>query len=94
MSPNPMKAYLTHPIPEHRMRLVSGKSMSRPRVGDIGETDHCYTGDDGEQMVMVYFINVVDGSEWEVEAYESELEPVSPWSANSTNTVFYYVPNE
>ena len=89
-----MKAYLTHPIPEQRMRLVSGEGRNRPQVGDIGETDQCYTGDDGQQMVMVYFLSVVDGSVWEVDAYEFELEPVSPWSANSTKTVFYYVPND
>ena len=71
-----MRARLTRSVPEKRITLISGEGKGQPVVGDIGETDHCFTGPDGRQMVLVYFLSSDGRSEWEVEAYESELEPV------------------
>jgi len=71
-----MRAQLIKPVPEKRIRLVSGPGDQRPTVGDIGETDQCFTGRDGRPMVLVYFEDSNGNTEWEVEAYESELEPI------------------
>jgi hypothetical protein len=64
---------LINAIPIKRLRLISGDASKPPRVGDLGETDQCYTGSGGRQMVLVYFVGP-DGTEWEAEAYESEIE--------------------
>ena len=71
-----MKARLLQPITEDRLWLVAGEEGTRPAVGDIGETDQCFTGPDGRQMVMVYFLSADGAREWGADAYETELEPI------------------
>ena len=71
-----MKARLTQAIAAERFSLLSGPNSGRPVIGAIGETDQCFTGPDGRQMVLVYFVSPDSASEWELAAYESELEPV------------------
>jgi len=56
------------------MRLISGNGQTPPVVGDIGETDHAFAGPFGRDLVLTYFVAPDGGSEWEVEAYDSELE--------------------
>lgn len=58
------------------MRLISGDGQTPPVVGDIGETDHAFAGPFGRDLVLTYFVTPGGGSEWEVEAYDSELEPL------------------
>ncbi len=41
-------------IPEKRLRLICGDASKRPRVGDLGESGHGYTGRGGS-MVLVHF---------------------------------------
>jgi hypothetical protein len=60
-------------IPEKRLNLITGDATRRPVVGDLGESDHCYTGPWG-QMVLVYFHSEDGETEWEAEAYWRELE--------------------
>lgn len=71
-----MKARLIQAAASDRGFLLCGPDRGRPVVGDIGETDQCFTGADGRAMVLVYFVSADGKSEWELEAYESELEPV------------------
>jgi hypothetical protein len=73
-----MKARLLQSIPEERRWLISGDGSQQPAVGDIGDTDQCFTGPYSRQMVCVYFLAANGASEWGVEAYEVELEPVDP----------------
>jgi hypothetical protein len=68
-----MKARLTKNVPRNRIALISGNCDKLPTVGDIGETDQRFTGKDGRPMVFVYFESADGSTEWEVEAYESEL---------------------
>ena len=68
-----LDARLIKMIPMRRLRLISGDASKPPKVGDLGETDQCFTGSWGRQMVLVYFL-APDGTEWEAEAYESEIE--------------------
>lgn len=63
-------------IPKDRLHLVSGDGGKLPSVGDLGETDQCYTGPWGRQMVLVEFVTADGKSEWEAEAYWSELEEI------------------
>jgi hypothetical protein len=60
------------------MRLISGDGQTRPAVGDVGETDHAFAGPGGRDLVLTYFVTPDGGSEWEVEAYDAELEPLDP----------------
>ena len=62
-------------IPTRRLRLISGDASRPPVVGDLGETDQCYSGSWGP-MVLVYFASSDGNTEWEAEAYESEIEPL------------------
>lgn len=66
-------ARLIKPIPKRRLRLISGVASEPPVIGDLGETDQCYSGFWGP-MVLVYFVSADGKTEWEVEAYESEIE--------------------
>lgn len=63
-------------IPKERLDLISGDGSEPPSVGDLGETDQCYTGPGGRQMVLVTFITANGASEWVAEAYVSELEKI------------------
>jgi hypothetical protein len=67
---------LTKAIPKRRLRLISGDGSEPPSVGDLGETDQCFTGPLGRQMVLVEFVTANGASEWEAEAYWSELEEI------------------
>ena len=69
-------ARLIKTIPPKRLRLISGDSSKPPMIGDLGETDQAYTGPGG-QMVLVYFRSDDGSTEWEAEAYISELEPLA-----------------
>jgi len=60
-------------IPKRRLRLIRGDASKPPVVGDLGETDQGYAGPWGP-MVLVYFVSADGNTEWEAEAYESELE--------------------
>ena len=71
MNPN---ARLVKIIPRRRLTFISGDVEKSPSVGDLGETDHCFTGSWGRPMVLVYFVSADGSTEWEAEAYESELE--------------------
>lgn len=66
---------LVKPIPKRRLRLISGNGNNIPVVGDLGESDHCYTGPWG-QMVTVYFTKRDGSAQWEAEAYTSEIASV------------------
>jgi hypothetical protein len=66
-------ARLIKAIPKRRLRLISGEASKLPAVGDLGESDHCYAGFWGP-MVLVYFASADGATEWEAEAYESEIE--------------------
>ncbi len=68
-------ARLIKAIPKRRLRLISGDAGEPPAVGDLGETDQCYSGFWGP-MVLVYFVSADGNTEWEAEAYESEIEPL------------------
>jgi hypothetical protein len=68
-------ARLIKAIPKRRLRLISGDASKPPAVGDLGETDQCYSGLWGP-MVLVYFVSADGQTEWEAEAYESEIEPL------------------
>ena len=63
-------------IPKTRLCLISGDSSKPPSVGDFGQTDQRYS-DPGGPMVLVYFESDGGRTEWEAEAYEAELEPLS-----------------
>jgi hypothetical protein len=58
------------------MRLISGDGQTRPVVGDIGETDQAFAGPWGRDLVLTYIVTSDGASEWEVEAYDSDLEPL------------------
>ena len=73
-----MRARLVKPVPPRRTRLISGDGRTRPVVGDVGETDQGFAGPFGRDMVLVYVVTPDGGSEWELEAYSSELEPLDP----------------
>lgn len=60
-------------VPEERYRIISAEGRT-PRAGDIVALDQCFTGDDSLPMVLVYFPAIGDGSLYEAEVYESELE--------------------
>ena len=60
-------------IPEKRLSLVSGNASKPLAVGDLGESDHCYSGPRGP-MALVYFHSADGKTEWEAEAYWSEME--------------------
>jgi hypothetical protein len=62
-------------LPKTRLRLLSGDGSKPPVVGDLGETDQCYNGFWGP-MMLVYFMGADGNTEWEAEAYESEIEPL------------------
>lgn len=66
-----MKARLIRALPAHRFELLSGPGGPHPSVGDIGEPDQCWRGG-----VDVYFVDSDGESEWLLEAYEHEVEPV------------------
>src|SRR3954454_16370171 len=66
-------ARLIKAIPKRRLRLIRGDASKPPVVGDLGETDQAYSGAWGP-MVLVYFVSADGNTEWEAEAYESELE--------------------
>jgi hypothetical protein len=66
-------ARLIKAIPKRRLRLISGAASRPPAIGDLGETDHCYSGFWGP-MVLVYFANADGHTVWEAEAYESEIQ--------------------
>jgi len=68
-------ARLIKAIPQKRLRLIRGDSSKPPVVGDLGETDQAYSGFWGP-MVLVYFVSADGNTEWEAEAYESELGPI------------------
>lgn len=68
------KARLIKAIPEKRLRLISGDVSKPPIIGDIGETDQWYTGSCGREMVLVYFLSADGNTEWEANAYGSEIE--------------------
>ena len=68
-------ARLIKALPKRRLRLIKGDAGAPPVVGDLGETDQAYSGFWGP-MVLVYFVSADGNTEWEAEAYESELEPV------------------
>ncbi|MDR2188182.1 MAG: hypothetical protein LBE62_09040 [Azonexus sp.] len=67
-------ARLIKTIPSERLRLLSGDPGKPPVVGDLCQTDQCYS-DPGGPMALVYFVSADGQTEWEAEAYESELEP-------------------
>ena len=66
-------ARLIKPIPKRRLRLISGDPSKLPAVGDLGEADQCYSGFWGP-MVLVCFASSDGKTEWEAEAYQSEIE--------------------
>lgn len=68
-------ARLIKTIPKKRLRLIAGDASKPPAVGDLGKTDQCYSGFWGP-MVLVYFVSAGGGTQWEAEAYESEIEPL------------------
>ena len=68
-------ARLIKAIPQKRLRLIRGDASKPPVVGDLGETDQAYPGPWGP-MVLVCFVSADGNTEWEAEAYESELQPV------------------
>lgn len=68
-------ARLIKVIPKERLRLIRGDSKP-PSVGDLGETDQAWSTREG-QMRLVYFLSDDGNTEWEAEAYDTELEPYS-----------------
>ena len=56
-----------------RYRILSAEGRT-PRVGDVVMLDQGFTGEDGLPMVLAYFPVIGDGSLYEAEVYESELE--------------------
>jgi hypothetical protein len=68
-------ARLIKAIPPKRLRLISGDASNPPMVGDLGETDQVYSDPSGPR-VLVYFRSEDGSTEWEAEAYISELEPL------------------
>ncbi|MCC9603336.1 hypothetical protein LOC67_22530 [Stieleria sp. JC731] len=60
-------------IPKKRLSLVSGDPTRFPVIGDLGESDHCYSTQGGP-MVLVLFRTADGATEWEAEAYWNELE--------------------
>jgi hypothetical protein len=68
-------ARLIKAIPMSRLRLIRGDANKPPAVGDLGETDQWWsTGLLRRQMVLVYFVSADGDTEWEAQAYESEIE--------------------
>jgi hypothetical protein len=68
-------ARLIKTIPKRRLRLIKGDADKPPVVGDLGETDQAWSSTLG-QMRLVYFVSADGNTEWEAEAYDSELEPI------------------
>ncbi len=70
------KARLTQAGASERRSLLCGPTRVRQWVGDIGETVPCFTGADGSLMVLVVFVSANGKSEWDLDAYGKELQPV------------------
>lgn len=68
-----IRARLLVEIPADRYRILSTVGRA-PRVGDMVVLDQGFTGEDGLPMGLVYFPVVGEGSLYEAEVYESELE--------------------
>ena len=67
------RARLLVEIPVERYRTLSAEGRI-PRAGDVVVLDQGFTGEDGLPMVLAYFPAIGDGSLYEAEVYESELE--------------------
>ncbi|MEZ5941835.1 MAG: hypothetical protein R3C18_10605 [Planctomycetaceae bacterium] len=68
-------ARLLKTIPRERLHLICGDARTPPVPGDYCLADQGYTGKDGQQMVLAGFVSRDESTEWEAEAFESELEP-------------------
>jgi hypothetical protein len=57
-------ARLIKAIPKRRLLLLCGDASKPPVVGDLGETDHRWSGFWG-RMVLVHFVSADGNTEWE-----------------------------
>jgi hypothetical protein len=69
------RARLLVEIPPERYTTLTPVRRA-PRVGDMLDIDHCFTGSDGLAMVLAYFSGSGRDDLYEVKVYESELSPV------------------
>jgi len=67
------RARLRKELPLERYRFLS-PARRVPCVGDVLFLDQGFTAPDGLPMVVAYFPGPGDGSLYEAEIYESELE--------------------
>jgi len=72
----PPKGRLLSDIPRERMTKLHGENNFIPKKGDIGILDHSYTGKDGKPMSTIYCLSEDIGTEWQVEIYDTEIEPI------------------
>ncbi|MCP4120290.1 MAG: hypothetical protein GY751_00880 [Bacteroidetes bacterium] len=66
------KAKLASSIPTERYRIISEKSNC-PKEGDLVFLDQGFTDNNGEAMVLAYYVDDDDTLLYEAEVYESEL---------------------